>query len=113
MTMGGIIKRYGVAEACAMALEASADLVLMKAQNHLVEDTFNAIRSFVESGRITIEELDSADKDIIVITDTPYEETSIPRNAKALFLPLRPLLKVVRWSPVFCTARSTPRVSDR
>ena len=58
MTMGGISKRYGVANACAMALEAGADLVLMKAQNHLVEDTIATIRSFVEQGRITMEELD-------------------------------------------------------
>ena len=70
MTMGGIVKRYGVAEACAMALEAGADLVLMKAQNHLVEDTFNAIRSFVESGRISMEELD---KKLYRILNLKYE----------------------------------------
>jgi len=58
MTMNAISKRYGVAEACALALEAGADLVLMKAENHLVPDTVNAIRSFVESGRIPVEELD-------------------------------------------------------
>ncbi len=58
MTMGGISKRYGVAEACALALEAGADIVLMKSQSHLVADTFNAIRSFVEQGRISLEELD-------------------------------------------------------
>ena len=70
MTMGGIANRYGVAQACAMALEAGADLVLMKAQNHLVEDTFNAIRSFVESGRISMEELD---KKIYRILNLKYE----------------------------------------
>ena len=70
MTMGGIINRYGVAEACAMALEAGADLVLMKAQNHLVEDTFNAILSFVESGRISMEELD---KKVYRILNMKYE----------------------------------------
>jgi len=58
MTMGAIATRYGVANACAMALESGADLVLMKAENELVDKTFNTIRSFVEKGRISIEELD-------------------------------------------------------
>lgn len=58
MTMGGIALRYGVANACAMALEAGADLVLMKAENSLVGETVDTIRSFVESGRISMEALD-------------------------------------------------------
>lgn len=58
MTMGGIALRYGVANACAMALESGADLVLMKAENSLVGETVDAIRSFVESGRISMEALD-------------------------------------------------------
>ncbi len=58
MTMGAVATRYGVANACAMSLEAGADLVLMKAENELVEETFQAIRSFVEGGRISQEELD-------------------------------------------------------
>lgn len=70
MTMGGISKRYGVAEACALALEAGADIVLMKAQNHLVADTFNAIRSFVEQGRIPVEELD---KKVYRVLNMKYE----------------------------------------
>lgn len=58
MTMGAIATRYGVANACAMSLEAGADLVLMKAENHLVEEVIGTIRSFVEQGRIPMEELD-------------------------------------------------------
>lgn len=58
MTMGGIASRYGVAQACAMALEAGADLVLMKSQGSLVEETISAITDFVREGRITMEELD-------------------------------------------------------
>lgn len=58
MTMAGIAARYGVGRACAMSLEAGADLVLMKAENNLVEETFNAIHEFVEKGRITEKELD-------------------------------------------------------
>lgn len=58
MTMGGVVARYGVANACAMALEAGADLVLMKAENDLVGETFETIRAFVNEGRISTEELD-------------------------------------------------------
>lgn len=58
MTMGAIATRYGVANACAMSLEAGADLVLMKAEGGLVEETIEEIRSFVEKGRISMEELD-------------------------------------------------------
>lgn len=58
MTMGAIATRYGVANACAMALEAGADLVLMKAENGLVEETIDAIRQFTASGRISMEEMD-------------------------------------------------------
>lgn len=59
MTMGGVAKRYGVANACAMALEAGADIVLMKSESKLVDETYNAIMDFVKSGRIPEEELDS------------------------------------------------------
>lgn len=59
MTMGALATKYGVANACALALEAGADLVLMKAENHLVEDTIAAIRKAIEEGRISQEELDN------------------------------------------------------
>ena len=59
MTMGAIATKYGVANACALSLEAGADLVLMKAENQLVPETIAAIREFVETGRISMEELDT------------------------------------------------------
>ena len=59
MTMGGVSRRYGVANACALALEAGADIVLMKAESHLVEETYNAIMDFVKRGRIPEEELNN------------------------------------------------------
>ena len=58
MTMGGVALRYGVANACAMSLEAGADLVLMKAETSLVGETFEKIKEFINSGRIGAEELD-------------------------------------------------------
>lgn len=57
MTMGAIATRYGVAHACAMALEAGADLVLMKAENRLVEETIEEIRRFVTEGILPEEQL--------------------------------------------------------
>lgn len=59
MTMGAVATRYGVAKACAMSLEAGADLVLMKSESGLVEDTVAAIRESIESGRISAEELNN------------------------------------------------------
>lgn len=70
MTMGGVATRYGVAKACAMSLEAGADLVLMKAEGPLVEETIAAIRSSIDEGRITMEELD---KKVYRVLNTKYE----------------------------------------
>jgi len=59
MTMGGIAVRYGVVNACIMSLEAGADLILMKAENNLVSELFNAIKIAIKSGRITVEQLEA------------------------------------------------------
>jgi beta-N-acetylhexosaminidase len=58
MTMGGITKRYGLADACAMSLLAGVDLVLMKADNHWSFDCYDKIKEYVESGKLSIEDLD-------------------------------------------------------
>jgi beta-N-acetylhexosaminidase len=58
MTMGAVSTRYKVDEACAMSLQAGADLVLMKAENELVPQTFNTIKRYVEEGKITGKDLD-------------------------------------------------------
>ena len=58
MTMAGVASRSGVPEACALSLAAGTDLVLMKAQNDLVDQTFEKIREFVWDGRIPEAELD-------------------------------------------------------
>ncbi|HOJ11369.1 MAG TPA: glycoside hydrolase family 3 N-terminal domain-containing protein [Clostridiales bacterium] len=70
MTMGGIAVKYGVANACALALEAGADLVLMKAETELVDDTISTIRRFVENGRISTSELD---KKVYRVLSLKYE----------------------------------------
>ncbi len=58
MTMGALIDRYGVGEACARALEAGADTVLMKAENQWRGQMFYTITKWVEDGRIAMDELD-------------------------------------------------------
>jgi len=70
MTMGAIATRYGVANACALSLEAGADLVLMKAENNLVEETIQTIKEFVEKNRIKESELD---KKVYRILNLKYE----------------------------------------
>jgi len=70
MTMGGVAVRYGVANACAMALEAGADLVLMKAEGSLIEETFNKIKEFVKTGKIKACELDQK---VYRVLNTKYE----------------------------------------
>ncbi|NLC44200.1 MAG: hypothetical protein GX783_07945 [Clostridiales bacterium] len=70
MTMGAVAKEYGVANACALSLEAGADLVLMKAEGVLVDETFNTIKQFVLDGRIPEDELD---KKVYRVLNTKYE----------------------------------------
>ena len=70
MTMGAIATKYGVANACALSLEAGADLVLMKAEGSLVEETFNTIKQFVQQGKISTQELD---KKVYRVLNTKYE----------------------------------------
>ncbi len=58
MTMGAVATQYGVANACAMSLQAGADIVLMKAENDLVQETVETILDYVHTGRITEQMLD-------------------------------------------------------
>ena len=59
MTMGALIDKFGVGEACARALVAGADIVLMKAENHWRGEMFYTIKKWVEEGRLSEEELDA------------------------------------------------------
>lgn len=57
MTMGGVATKYGVPQACALSLMAGADLVLLKAENNLVEETINLVKTYVLEGKLSEEEL--------------------------------------------------------
>jgi beta-N-acetylhexosaminidase len=67
ITMGALIDRYGIGEACARALDAGADIILMKAENRWRGEMFYTIRKWVESGKIKAEELDDKVRRILSI----------------------------------------------
>lgn len=58
ITMGALIDRYGIGEACARALAAGIDVILMKAENQWRGEMFYTIQKWVEAGKISAEELD-------------------------------------------------------
>lgn len=57
MTMGALIDSYGVGEASVLALEAGADWVLMKAENHRRGLVFGAVHQALREGRLSEDEL--------------------------------------------------------
>ncbi len=67
ITMGALIDRYGIGEACARALDAGADIILMKAENRWRGEMFYTIRKWVDSGRIKADELDDKVRRILSI----------------------------------------------
>jgi beta-N-acetylhexosaminidase len=58
ITMGALIDRYGIGEACARSLQAGVDTILMKAENQWRGEMFYTIQEWVEDGRIDAGELD-------------------------------------------------------
>lgn len=58
ITMGALIDQYGIGEACARALAAGIDTILMKAENHWRGEMFYTIKKWVEEGKIDAGELD-------------------------------------------------------
>jgi beta-N-acetylhexosaminidase len=67
ITMGALIDRYGIGEACARALDAGADVILMKAENQWRGEMFYTIKKWVEAGKINAGELDDKVRRILRI----------------------------------------------
>jgi beta-N-acetylhexosaminidase len=67
ITMGALIDRYGIGEACARALDAGADVILMKAENQWRGEMFHTIKKWVEEGKIKSDELDDKVRRILRI----------------------------------------------
>lgn len=60
ITMGGIVERYDVHEACIMAINAGADLVLFRDESCLIDEVFPKIVEAAREGVITKERLNDA-----------------------------------------------------
>jgi beta-N-acetylhexosaminidase len=67
ITMGALIDRYGIGEACARALAAGVDTILMKAENHWRGEMFYTIQNWVEEGKIDSKELDDKVRRILTM----------------------------------------------
>lgn len=93
MTMAGIASRYNVDEACAKALQAGADIVLMKAGNHLQGDVFEMIKRYIDEGKISEEELDRKIYRILSLKD---EYNILCRNSSDLGNDAENVTKVLR-----------------
>ena len=60
ITMGGIVEKYEVAEACVQALNAGNDLVLIRDESSLIDEVYPALVDAARSGRIPRERLEDA-----------------------------------------------------
>ena len=60
MGMGAIAQRWGIPTACAMAIKAGCDLVLLKFDDELRSQAFFEIKRWVDDGRLGESELDAA-----------------------------------------------------
>lgn len=67
ITMGALIDRYGIGEACARSLAAGIDTILMKAENQWRGEVFYTLRKWVECGKIDPAELDDKVRRILGI----------------------------------------------
>jgi beta-N-acetylhexosaminidase len=60
ITMGGIVAKYEVHEACTMALNAGSDLILIREEAGLIDEVFPALVEAVKSGKISEERINDA-----------------------------------------------------
>ncbi len=64
MAMGAITKNYGSNEACVMAIQAGADIILDTIN---IEDRINAVKDAVRNGKISMERIDDAVSRILTL----------------------------------------------
>lgn len=60
ITMGGIVQKFQVADACVEALNAGADLILLRDESPLIDDVFAGMVQAVKSGKLPEDRLDDA-----------------------------------------------------
>lgn len=67
ITMDALANTYGVPEAAAMAIEAGADLILMKEESPMRGEIFHAIKRSVRDRRISMDRLDQSVRRILTM----------------------------------------------
>jgi beta-N-acetylhexosaminidase len=60
MTMGGLMAKYSVGEACVRAIEAGIDLLLLKDENVLRYELLESLVNAIKSGRISEKRIDQS-----------------------------------------------------
>jgi beta-N-acetylhexosaminidase len=60
LEMGAILKNFGIAEACVMAVEAGADMLAICADAERINEGFAAVLNAVKSGRVTEDRIDES-----------------------------------------------------
>jgi len=60
MTMGGIIQKYELADACVLAINAGADLVLIRDEGPIIDEVFPAMVEAVRKGLLPIDRVEDA-----------------------------------------------------
>ncbi len=60
ITMGGIIQKYEVPEACIRAIEAGSDLVLVRDESNLIDEIYEGMVAAARKGRLSEERLEES-----------------------------------------------------
>ena len=60
MSMGGIIQKYELAEACVLALNAGIDLVLIRDEGPIIDEVFPSVVEAVRKGNLPLERIEDA-----------------------------------------------------
>lgn len=68
-TMGGLVARYEVPEAAVRAFEAGVDLLLLKDENALRSEVFEAVFAAVRSGRITEDQVEKSVRRVLDVKE--------------------------------------------
>ncbi|MGC9453599.1 MAG: glycoside hydrolase family 3 N-terminal domain-containing protein [Phycisphaerae bacterium] len=68
-TMGGLVARYEVAEAAVRAIEAGVDVILLKDENALRGEVYEALLQAVQTGRISESRVDESVRRVLGVKD--------------------------------------------
>jgi beta-N-acetylhexosaminidase len=79
ITMGALMKKYGVGKACAKAIEAGCDLVLNKTEDEFRDQSFCELKRFVQEGIIPQQQFEDSVKRILRMK---YDRGILQRKGK-------------------------------